>query len=127
MKSYFPIVFLPIFLIGCTSSLEGKLGTVSSGAQGLESTLDATLNNLILQKAQDLHNLGVALSQINNTPGMVSVVTPPPVVAQPAPTPVVMNPVPTPTSPPVTTTPTPIVPTPPTSPPTGTNPPANLP
>lgn len=86
MKRFAFLVLLA--LGGCSATLSG-LPQLAPEAAG---QLDATVNAVILQKAMDIHNLGIALQQIQETPGMVSSV---PVVMSPAPapTPVPVKPV----------------------------------
>lgn len=121
-----------IGLSGCTVAGQAALNGLPSQITGAEATADQTINQLILQKAVDTHNLGVALGQVNAAQGMVSMTpnvtvtttaTPAPVatVAPPdtMPTPITMPP---PVSAPV------VVPPPVATPaPVGTNPPATLP
>lgn len=59
-------------LCGCTAT--GSVSGASSLATGLESTLDQAINQLIMQKLADSHNLQVGAQQILSATGMVVMV-----------------------------------------------------
>jgi hypothetical protein len=93
-----------VALSGCAGSLGiSALGQQLPGlAQGAASTLDSTVNSIILQKATDIHNLQIGLAQIQASQGMVTSVTLPPVIGTtPTPTTVTPSPIPVPKPAPV--------------------------
>lgn len=61
-------------LSGCTAGLSGAVSGGSGVVTGLQSTVDTTINQLLMQKKADLHNLTVGLEQIDATPGYVMMV-----------------------------------------------------
>ena len=117
-----------IGLSGCTVAGQAALTALPGQIVGAEATADQTINQLILQKAVDTHNLGVALGQVNAAQGMVSL-TPnvtTTTTATPAPVSTVAPPDTMPTTitmPPPVSAPAPVM----TPAPVGTNPPATLP
>lgn len=72
-KKAFAISLL-IALSGCAGNLSGALTGDSGLVTGAQSTIDQAINQLLMQKDVDLHNLSVGLQQINSQPGMVVMV-----------------------------------------------------